>query len=164
MRIRVANAIRQTGELFAFEAAEQFSDQMYGERTISFTEPVAVRGTYVYDGKGFTVNGEAQAYVSTICARCTKPMVERIAFSFSERFVKGEDEASDDETYPYSGDELSLDKAVLDNLFLELPIASVCRADCKGLCPVCGADRNTTTCDCTTEEAQGVAPALSDEE
>jgi len=153
MRIRVANAIRQTGELFSYETTEQFADQVFGERTISFAEPVSVSGTYVYDGKAFTVEGKATALISSICARCTKPFVERIAFSFSERFVKGEDEAADDENYPYSGDELLLDKAVMDNLFLEIPIASICRADCKGLCPVCGADRNTTNCDCTTEEA-----------
>ena len=155
MRIRVANAIRQTGELFPFETAELFSDQVYGERNISFTEPVSVSGTYVYYGKAFTVSGKAEASINTDCARCTKPFAERVAFSFSERFVKGEDEASDDETYPYSGDELLLDKAVLDNLFLEIPIASVCREDCKGLCPVCGVDLNTTTCDCTIEEAEG---------
>ena len=154
MRIRVANAIRQTGELFSFEAAELFSEQVYGERTISFAQPVTVSGTYVYDGKAFTVSGKAHASIHTECARCTKLFAERIAFSFSERFVKGEDEASDDETYPYSGDELLLDKAVLDNLFLEIPIASICREDCKGLCPVCGVDRNTTTCDCTIEEAE----------
>ena len=155
MRIRVANAIRQTGEPFSYEAAEQFTDQAFGERTISFAEPVSVSGTYVYDGKAFTVEGKATALINSTCARCTKPFVERIAFSFSERFVKGEDEAADDENYPYSGDELLLDKAVLDNLFLELPIASICREDCKGLCPVCGVDRNTTTCDCTIEEAEG---------
>ena len=153
MRIRVANAIRQTGETFPFEAAEQFSDQEFGERTISFAQPLTIAGSYVYDGKAFTVEGKAQAYINTFCARCTKPFVERIDFSLTERFVKGEDNATDDETYPYSGDELLLDKAVLDNLFLELPIASVCREDCKGLCPVCGVDRNTTTCDCTIEEA-----------
>ena len=153
MRIRVANAIRQTGEPFPFEQAEQFAPVTYGERDVTFAEPVTVSGTYVYDGKAFTVSAKASAYVNTICARCTKPFVERIDFSFSERFVKGEDEAGDDETYPYSGDELVLDKAVLDNLFLELPIASVCREDCKGLCPVCGADRNVTKCNCTIQEA-----------
>ena len=155
MRIRVANAIRQTGDTFPFEQAEQFAPQNYGERAVSFSEPVSVSGTYVYDGKAFTVSGKAEASINTDCARCTKPFAERVAFSFSERFVKGEDEASDDETYPYSGDELLLDKAVLDNLFLEIPIASVCREDCKGLCPVCGVDLKTTTCDCTIEEAEG---------
>ena len=153
MRIRVANAIRQTGEPFPFEQAEQFAPVTYGERDVTFAEPVTVNGTYVYDGKAFTVSAKASAYVNTFCARCTKQFVERIDFSFSERFVKGEDEAGDDETYPYLGDELLLDKAVLDNLFLELPIASACREDCKGLCPVCGVDRNVTKCNCTIQEA-----------
>lgn len=153
MRIRVANAIRQTGDLFPFEQAEQFAPVTYGERDVTFAEPVTVSGTYVYDGKAFTVSAKASAYVNTFCARCTKQFVERIDFSFSERFVKGEDEAGDDETYPYLGDELLLDKAVLDNLFLELPIASACREDCKGLCPVCGVDRNVTKCNCTIQEA-----------
>lgn len=154
MRIRVGNAVRQTGEPFPFEAAEAFEPQRFGERTVSFAEPVTVQGTYVYDGKAFTVSAKAKAALDATCARCTKGFVEQVEFTFSERFVKGEDEAGDDETYPYIGDELLLDKAVLDNLFLELPIASICRADCKGLCPVCGADRNTTECDCTTEEVQ----------
>lgn len=153
MRIRVANAIRQTGEPFPFEAAEQFPEQTFGERVIKFSEPVAVNGTYVYDGKTFLVAGKATALVNTVCARCTQPFDERIQFTFSERFVKGEEDATDDETYSYSGDELVLGKAVLDNLFLELPIASICREDCKGLCPVCGADRNVTNCDCTIQEA-----------
>ena len=152
MRIRVANAIRQAGEPFAFEQNERFEPQVFGERTIEFDEPVSVSGTYVYDGKAFTVSAKAEATLRAVCARCTKPFVERVCFSFSERFVKGEGDA-EDETYPYLGDELVLDKAMLDNLFLELPIAGVCRENCKGLCPVCGADRNTTTCDCILPEA-----------
>lgn len=153
MRIRVANAIKRTGEPFVFEQSERFEPQEFGERNITFREPVQVSGTYVYDGKAFTVSANAEATLDAVCARCTKPFVEHVSFSFTERFVKGESAAAEEETYPYSGDELDLDKAVLDNLFLELPIAGVCREDCKGLCPVCGVDRNTTQCDCILPEA-----------
>lgn len=153
MRIRVANAIKQTGEPFEFEQSERFEPQEFGERTITFREPVHVSGTYVYDGKAFTVSAKAEGTMNAVCARCTKPFIERVSFSFTERFVKGESETAEDETYPYTGDELVLDKAVLDNLFLELPIAGVCREDCKGLCPVCGADRNMTPCNCIPPEA-----------
>jgi uncharacterized protein len=155
MRIRIAGALRQTGEPFAFEVSETFAPQTYGERTISFSGPVHVSGTYVYDSKAFTVSGRAEAMVDTACARCTKPFNERVTFTFSERFLKDQSDTGDDETYPYAGDELQLDKAVLDNLFLELPIAGVCREDCKGLCPVCGADRNTIDCDCAKLETAG---------
>lgn len=153
MRIRIANAIRQAGEPFAFEQSELYEPQEYGERAVEFNEPVRVSGTYVYDGKAFTVSAKAEASLKAVCARCTKPFVEYVSFSFLERFVKGESDSVEDEAYPYSGDEIVLDKAVLDNLFLELPIAGVCREDCKGLCPVCGADRNTMDCHCILPEA-----------
>lgn len=153
MRIRVGSAVRQTGEPFAFTVSETPEPLLYGERTLSFCEPVTVTGTYVYDGKAFTITASAAAALSAQCARCTKPFTERISFSFTERFVKEAGEAADDETYLYTGDELDLGKAVMDNLLLELPIAPVCRVDCKGLCPVCGADRNTTQCACIVNEA-----------
>lgn len=118
-----------------------------------FCDPIRVSGTYVFDGKAFSVSARAEACIEAVCARCTRPFIERVSFAFTERFVKGESDAAEDETYPYSGDELDLEKAVLDNLFLELPIVSVCREDCLGLCPVCGADRNVTDCHCTIPEA-----------
>jgi uncharacterized protein len=167
MRIRVTGAIRQVGEAFPFERTEAVEPQTYGERTVTFSEPLKVTGTYVYDGKAFTVSGQADAAINTNCARCTKAFVERISVSFSERFVRDADEHDDDETYPYTGEELEIDKAVLDNLFLQLPIASVCREDCKGLCPVCGADRNVTKCQCKQADASWksiLRDAISEEE
>ena len=46
---------------------------------------------------------------------------------------------------------LDLTQAVLDNLFLNLPLQSLCKEDCKGLCPVCGCDLNTVQCACVRE-------------
>ena len=154
MRIRVANAIKQTGDEFPFTCSEQWEPVCYGERVLTFSEPVKVEGTYVFDGKAFTVSAKAEAALLSECARCLKAFTERISVSFSERFVKDQPDSEDDETYHYTGDELDLGKAVLDNLLLELPIASVCREDCKGLCPVCGADWNVTECQCTKTEAR----------
>lgn len=167
MRIRAAEAIRQVGEPFPFEITETVEEQTYGERIVTFSEPLKVTGTYVYDGKAFTVSGQAEAAIDANCARCTKAFVERIPFSFSERFVKDAVELDDDETYPYTGEELEIGKAVLDNFFLQLPIASVCREDCKGLCPVCGADRNVTKCQCKQTDASWksiLRDAISEEE
>ena len=40
---------------------------------------------------------------------------------------------------------------IREAVLLELPYAPVCREDCKGLCPVCGVDRNRESCSCNTE-------------
>ncbi|MGH9281959.1 MAG: YceD family protein [Acidimicrobiales bacterium] len=35
-------------------------------------------------------------------------------------------------------------------MLLELPLAPLCRADCAGICPMCGADRNVAPCQCAS--------------
>jgi uncharacterized protein len=40
------------------------------------------------------------------------------------------------------------DPLIEEQLQLELPMKELCRADCRGLCPLCGADRNAAPCDC----------------
>ena len=52
----------------------------------------------------------------------------------------------DEEAYPLSGDELDLEPLARDAVLLELPLAPLCSEDCRGLCPVCGANRNTEPC------------------
>jgi uncharacterized protein len=52
------------------------------------------------------------------------------------------------ETGWYQGHEIELDGFVREVLALALPVQPVCREECKGLCPVCGADRNTGPCGC----------------
>ena len=48
----------------------------------------------------------------------------------------------DDELYPIADDTIDLGPLVRDAIVLELPSAPLCRPDCRGLCPHCGADRN----------------------
>lgn len=47
---------------------------------------------------------------------------------------------------------VTIDKDVRDEIILENPIRILCRADCRGLCPFCGANLNTETCDCKPNE------------
>ena len=54
----------------------------------------------------------------------------------------------DEDTYPIEGDHLDLQPLVRDALLLELPLAPLCREDCRGLCPECGADLNAAPCEC----------------
>ncbi len=43
------------------------------------------------------------------------------------------------------------DPFIEEQLQLELPMKALCREDCKGLCPQCGTDRNTSPCDCAPQ-------------
>lgn len=48
----------------------------------------------------------------------------------------------------YKGDILDLTGMVREQILLAQPMKRLCREDCKGVCPTCGADRNLTPCDC----------------
>jgi len=60
----------------------------------------------------------------------------------------------------YSGDGLELNDILREQVLLALPMQRVCREDCKGICPVCGKDRNEADCGCTIEPADDRWAAL----
>jgi uncharacterized protein len=50
-----------------------------------------------------------------------------------------------------SDDIVDLTPEIRESILLEIPQKPLCRADCKGLCPVCGIDRNNQICNCAPE-------------
>ncbi len=59
------------------------------------------------------------------------------------------DEPDEEETtYRLNGDLLDLAPLVHDACILELPLAPLCSAECLGICPDCGANRNVEACAC----------------
>jgi len=50
----------------------------------------------------------------------------------------------------YEGDGMELTDVLREQVLLDLPSQTLCATGCKGLCPVCGVNRNEQTCACTT--------------
>jgi uncharacterized protein len=49
----------------------------------------------------------------------------------------------------YQGEGLLLEDAVREQVLLAVPLKVICREDCKGLCPHCGANLNLEQCSCS---------------
>ncbi len=92
-----------------------------------------------------------------LCARCLEPVEKPLEGTFDLIFrpggvdnVPGEHAITEDETeigyYEQSG--LLLEDAVREQVLLTLPGRTLCREDCKGLCPHCGINRNLASCEC----------------
>jgi uncharacterized protein len=92
-----------------------------------------------------------------LCARCLEPVEQPLTTDFDLIFrpeaadaVAGEHAITEDETeigyYESSG--LLLEDAVREQVLLTLPGRSLCKQDCKGLCPHCGVNRNLAACGC----------------
>jgi uncharacterized protein len=52
----------------------------------------------------------------------------------------------------YENGGIELEEILREQVLLSLPMQRVCSEACKGICPVCGRNRNETVCDCRTEE------------
>jgi uncharacterized protein len=100
---------------------------------------------------GIEVTASIHAPWQGECRRCLRPIEGELRCEVRELFrPRADHEApdADEETYPLGGDHLDLRPLVRDALLLELPLAPLCREDCHGLCPTCGADLNLGTCEC----------------
>jgi uncharacterized protein len=96
---------------------------------------------------GLRARGRVEAPWHGICRRCSAPVLGVTNVAVNERFVDDPD-VTDELTYPINQSFVDLAPLVHDAILLDLPLAPLCRADCQGLCPYCGIDRNEASCDC----------------
>jgi uncharacterized protein len=102
-----------------------------------------------YSG-GIDAEGTVRAPWRGLCRRCAEPVTGELEIAVHERFGHvGTADDAEDEVYPISDDTIDLGALVRDAVVLELPMAPLCRPDCLGLCPQCGADRNEGDCGCS---------------
>lgn len=154
MELSIASALKAPGEVFEARLSEEFPPEPYGGRTIRFLEPIALALSYSFDGKAVAISGTLETALDSTCARCGASFREAIRFPLEERFVKGE-RPEEEESYSFEGESLEFAAMALDNLFLQLPIVSLCSEDCRGLCPVCGCNFNQSQCGCAPVVPEG---------
>lgn len=96
---------------------------------------------------GLRAKGCVEAPWHGVCRRCSNPVLGVSIVRVDERFVDTRG-PGDDDAYLVENDFVDLAPLAHDAIFLDLPLAPLCREDCKGLCPFCGIDRNEAGCDC----------------
>ncbi len=95
---------------------------------------------------GIMVQGTVRAPWRGECRRCGGDVHGTVEARVRERFVPHP--GPEDDAYPLTGDELDLEPLARDAVVLDLPLAPLCAADCLGLCPRCGTNRNLGPCGC----------------
>lgn len=97
--------------------------------------------------EGILVSGTARALAIGECARCLERVEHPLVVDLQALFAYPEhasperqgSEGVDEDVGVVEGDLIDLEPAVRDAVVLALPLAPVCRDDCPGLCPECGA-------------------------
>lgn len=122
-----------------------------------------VRGVIELEKSGevYTARGSLASTVSLPCSRCAVQHPVRIQVEVDETVALNQidESASYQEEDKAAGpipllnqDMVDLSELVRQMLVLHVPARSLCRPECKGLCPYCGADLNKGECQCAVEQ------------
>ncbi len=112
------------------------------------------------DATKVRVTGRVATTLQLDCSRCLEPFDIPLDAAFDALFLPavanagaGEQEVADEDLGVsfYKDETLDLAELMREQFYLALPMKPLCRPDCKGLCPVCGINRNRETCTCQTE-------------
>jgi uncharacterized protein len=96
--------------------------------------------------EGLLVTGKVGATLVVRCVRCLREFDQDLEVEVRELFTLRPREDEDEGYAVLPDDRLPLDTMARDALVLGFPAFPLHSPDCAGLCPVCGADRNTTDC------------------
>ena len=110
--------------------------------------------------QGLLVNGWVDLTLELTCNRCLKDFEQPMHVAFEEVFYPTVDVITgvflppfdEEEIFPIDEHHLvDLTEAVRQNVLLAIPMVTLCREDCPGLCPQCGHDLSLGPCECKPE-------------
>ncbi len=121
--------------------------------------PARLDGILKPTRRGIELTARVDTTATLTCTRCLEPFAFGVASEFTLFVVPVESDEDgydaldrDDpdaiDLYPLVGDKLNLADVAREQVDLRLPVAAVCRAECKGLCSGCGANLNAGACGC----------------
>ena len=113
----------------------------------SFIGPVTLKGVFRNRAGIVTLEYTADVKISAECDRCLSSFERSYSFDFEHVLVKSLN-SDNDEYIVTDGDDLDVDELAVNDVLLQMPTKLLCKEDCKGLCPKCGADLNISECGC----------------
>ena len=117
------------------------------------------------DDQSIHVRGRLTARLGLQCGRCLEAFPFAVdqdldLFYLPHRAEDGEEEEDEVELADrdmvvayYQGERLDLGEMIREQFFLGVPMKRLCREECAGICPTCGANRNARPCQCPPVQA-----------
>jgi len=127
-------------------------DVELGDQAYAFLGPAVFEIRLTNTGAGIVASGTAEAVVRTACVRCLCDFDMTYTGEVEGFYIfpGREDELPEEQEFEFISESLKVDiePAVRQAIIVDLPFAPVHDPDCKGICPVCGLDRNAGECGC----------------
>lgn len=156
-----------------FNVAQLLREDIGGRRNYTFTEALLpldgatalrnISGTarFTRTASGVLADVQASGQVELQCIRCLTAVVVPLAVSFRDEFHSVVEVTTgavlpkpieDDPFFITESHLVDLGEVIREYALIDMPMRPLCREDCQGLCPRCGADLNEGPCDCQDDE------------
>ncbi len=110
--------------------------------------PVSVSGEIFNKAGIVTLCANAEYVLNAICARCNAPISKQTKVCIDHCLIPHAENDENDYYIVVDNMRLDLDALIREDIYLSMPSRFLCKESCKGLCSICGADLNKTTCAC----------------
>jgi len=163
--------IKEDGLVFEFEksaAAFPVLAEMVDHGECEFSAPIRTALRVQRIGDMVEVDGDIETSLRLPCSRCLQPfethLKSHFALTYLQRVTDGIEDTESQEVELNSGDmgvvyfqgeKIDLKYTIQEQVVMGFPIRALCKQDCKGLCPKCGADLNEDLCDCDRSSSPG---------
>jgi uncharacterized protein len=145
LRINALELLRHAGATRHIETELAPAELDLVDERLNGDISVALDATSSVDG--IVVRGTVSTPWRGQCRRC---LADVTGVSVSELDELFQQDPHHEEAVEIVGDQIDLAPVAREYVLLDLPDAPLCRDDCAGICPECGADRNVAPCGCDT--------------
>ena len=156
-----------------YNVAQLLKEPLGSTRTYGINDPVSIDGgttqlippcqiALMRTDKGIWVSGGVKLRSRVTCSRCLKGFACPMGILIEEEYLAQVDVNTGQSLYSSEGTQdtftigpqhvLDLTEAIRQYSITNRPMKPLCGLECRGLCPICGADRNEYPCSCRDGE------------
>ena len=157
MRINVSDIIKTEGAGVDIHFCDDLPELREFDTSVEYKPSFEFTGRIINLGGQLKLSGKLHFEFNASCLRCLKRVETAKDIEVEESFVEVSKSTEADE-YIYEDNAVDIDKPLMDNIILTMPMKIICSEDCKGLCSVCGTNLNLKNCNC--DESKIVDPRM----
>lgn len=158
MKLDISSIASSNGGKVSFRETAFFEPVVFCGSEFVFAEGVKIGGEIANQAGEFILEAQVDGFFKTDCARCGKLVTESFSFELNEKLIKEGSVSTDEDAVVFEGNEIDLVDLAVNGFLMNASGRYLCNEDCKGLCPVCGKDRNVEECSCEDDD---IDPRLS---
>ena len=155
--------ISQEGRSFDFSLEKDWwHSNEENDQVLGFDTNLEVKIKIYKAGEKYLLQGVLTGGLQVVCDRCLKSYHRDLKHDFNvfldiipktgTNMTEVELLDGDMEVNFIKDREIDVDEVIREQIYLSLPMKSLCSDECLGLCPICGSDLNVRDCQCHKEQ------------